>query len=90
MSEDLQRQAGGGVIRKGGIESRLDVVTMDYIAPPKSDMKRSRSTPAAVRPLCLLYPVALYLKTPSRFGTNATVSLQLGIPSMRCRIIWTR
>lgn len=50
VSEDLQRQAGGGVIRKGGVESRLDVVTLDYVAPPpKPEAKRSRSTPAAVR-----------------------------------------
>ncbi|KAK7460933.1 WD repeat-containing protein slp1 [Stygiomarasmius scandens] len=49
VSEDLQRQAGEGVIRKGGIESRLDVVTRDYIPPPKNDLKRSRSTPATTR-----------------------------------------
>ncbi|KAF8180135.1 WD repeat-containing protein slp1 [Pholiota molesta] len=29
-SESFQRQANGGVIRKGGVESRLDVVTRDY------------------------------------------------------------
>ncbi|KAL0956461.1 hypothetical protein HGRIS_002607 [Hohenbuehelia grisea] len=49
VSESLQRQAGAGVIRKGGIESRLDVVTRDYIPPPRSEIKRSRSTPAANR-----------------------------------------
>lgn len=48
VSEDLQRQAGGGVIRRGGVESRLDVVTLDYVPPTKSEMKRSRSTPAVV------------------------------------------
>lgn len=39
---------GGGVIRKGGVESRLDVVTLDYVAPPKHEVKRSKSTPAVV------------------------------------------
>ncbi|KAF8998903.1 WD40 repeat-like protein [Hymenopellis radicata] len=42
---DLQRQAASGVIRKGGIESKLDVVKMDYVPPPKSELKRSKSTP---------------------------------------------
>ncbi|TDL22796.1 WD40 repeat-like protein [Rickenella mellea] len=45
VSESLQRQANAGVIRKGGIESRLDVITCDY-RPPKPDMKRSKSQPA--------------------------------------------
>ncbi|TFK71153.1 WD40 repeat-like protein [Pluteus cervinus] len=49
VSDSLQRQAGGGVIRKGGIESRLDVVTHDYVPPPKPELKRSKSTPAANR-----------------------------------------
>lgn len=49
VSESLQRQAGGGVIRKGGVESRIDVVTRDYVPPPKHEIKRSRSTPAANR-----------------------------------------
>lgn len=43
VSESLQRQASMGVIRRGGVESRLDVVTRDYV-PPKSE-KRSRSQP---------------------------------------------
>ncbi|KZT01333.1 WD40 repeat-like protein [Laetiporus sulphureus 93-53] len=42
--ESLQRQAKAGVIRKGGVESRLDVVTCDYV-PPKSGKKRSKSQP---------------------------------------------
>ncbi|KZP28244.1 WD40 repeat-like protein [Athelia psychrophila] len=47
VSESLSRQASGGVIRKGGIESRLDVVTRDYVPPQaKPEIKRSRSTPA--------------------------------------------
>ncbi|KAJ3872151.1 WD40-repeat-containing domain protein [Lentinula edodes] len=49
ISEDLKGQAGGGLIRKGGVElSRLDVVSRDYI-PPKPELKRSRSTPATNR-----------------------------------------
>ncbi len=47
-SDSFQRQASGGVIRKGGVESRLDVVTRDYIPPPKHEVKRSKSTPAVV------------------------------------------
>ncbi|KAG6828675.1 hypothetical protein H0H92_007090 [Tricholoma furcatifolium] len=51
VSDSLQRQAGTGVIRKGGIESRLDVVTRDYVPPPpKPELKRSRSNPASARP----------------------------------------
>ncbi|KAI9513543.1 WD40-repeat-containing domain protein, partial [Russula earlei] len=46
VSEALQRQASSGVIRKGGVESKLDVVSRDYVPPPKQEAKRSRSTPA--------------------------------------------
>lgn len=49
-SDSFQRQAKGGVIRKGGVESRLDVVTMDYVPPLKHEVKRSKSTPAVVGP----------------------------------------
>ena len=52
-SDSFQRQAGGGVIRKGGVESRLDVVTRDYVPPPKHEVKRSKSTPASVRILSI-------------------------------------
>jgi len=44
----LERQAKGGVIRKGGVESKLEVVTLDYVPPPKHEIKRSKSTPAVV------------------------------------------
>ena len=44
VSESLQRQASLVLIRKGGVESRLDVVTHDYV-PPKSE-KRSKSQPS--------------------------------------------
>ena len=49
VSESLQRQASSGVIRRGGVESKLDVVSRDYVPPPKPEAKRSRSTPAMVR-----------------------------------------
>ncbi|KAF7338563.1 hypothetical protein MVEN_02082500 [Mycena venus] len=50
LSDAFQRQASAGVIRKGGVESRIDVVTLDYVPPPKSaEVKRSRSTPAINR-----------------------------------------
>lgn len=48
VSDSLKRQASSGIIRKGGIESKLDVVSQDYVPPPTSQSKRSRSTPAAV------------------------------------------
>ena len=49
-SDSFQRQSSGGVIRKGGVESRLEVVTRDYVPPPpKYEVKRSKSTPATVR-----------------------------------------
>ncbi|EPT03313.1 hypothetical protein FOMPIDRAFT_89042 [Fomitopsis schrenkii] len=43
VSDSLQRQASSGLIRKGGVESRIDVITRDYV-PPKAQ-KRSRSQP---------------------------------------------
>jgi cell division cycle 20, cofactor of APC complex len=49
VSESLQRQASSGVVRKGGVESKLDVVSRDYVPPPRLEAKRSRSTPAMVR-----------------------------------------
>jgi cell division cycle protein 20 (cofactor of APC complex) len=55
VTESLQRQASSGVIRKGGIESKLDVVSRDYVPPPKSEAKRSRSTPAMVRLTTFLF-----------------------------------
>ena len=48
VSQSLQRQASSGVIRKGGVESKLDVVSRDYVPPPRPEAKRSRSTPAMV------------------------------------------
>ncbi len=42
----LKRQASVGLIRKGGVESRLDVVTRDYVPPPPKSEKRSRSQPS--------------------------------------------
>ncbi|KAG6380113.1 quinon protein alcohol dehydrogenase-like superfamily [Boletus reticuloceps] len=40
-----QTSSNAGVIRKGGVESRLDVVSHDY-HPPRPELKRSRSTPS--------------------------------------------
>jgi len=48
-SPSKQKSQPVGVIRKGGVESRLDVVTCDYVPLPKPELKRSRSTPASVR-----------------------------------------
>ena len=73
VSESLSRQASGGVIRKGGVESRLDVVTRDYIPPPsqqsntnKSEVKRSKSIPAAVSlHIILQYHTLINISDPS-------------------------
>lgn len=46
VTDSLAKQASGGIIRKGGAESRIDVITRDYVPPPKNEIKRSRSTPA--------------------------------------------
>lgn len=46
MTDSLAKQASGGIIKKGSAESRIDVITRDYIPPPKPEVKRSRSTPA--------------------------------------------
>lgn len=45
-SATLKKQASSGLIRKGGVESRLDVVTRDYVPPPPKSEKRSRSQPS--------------------------------------------
>ncbi|KAJ7632307.1 WD40-repeat-containing domain protein [Roridomyces roridus] len=47
VNDALHRQASSGVIRKGAVESRIDVVTLDYVPP--AQVKRSRSTPAINR-----------------------------------------
>lgn len=72
VSASLQRQASAGVIRKGGIESKLDVVTRDYVPPPpKSESKRSRSTPATQVSLleCRNF---LYLYSSSAIASSLT------------------
>lgn len=63
VSKSLRKQASVGLIRKGGVESRIDVVKRDYVPPPatssgtqtqvvqpRSEGKRSKSQPA-VRPV---------------------------------------
>ncbi|KZT20904.1 WD40 repeat-like protein [Neolentinus lepideus HHB14362 ss-1] len=47
VTRELKRQASTGVIRKGGIESRMQVVKYDYVPPPpqpKEALKRSKSS----------------------------------------------
>ena len=58
VSKSLRKQASYGLIRKGGVESRIDVITRDYVPPatssqsqqqlpqPRSEGKRSKSQPA--------------------------------------------
>ncbi|KAF7792237.1 hypothetical protein EIP86_003272 [Pleurotus ostreatoroseus] len=46
VTDSLQKQASVGIVRKGGFESRLDVVTHDYVPPPKTEKRRSKSQPA--------------------------------------------
>jgi len=44
INEELQRQANSGVVRRGGFESRMDVVKMDYFpAAQAKSPKRSKS-----------------------------------------------
>lgn len=50
VSATLKRQASIGVIRKGGVEAKMDVVSRDYV-PPKQESKRSQSQPASVKVL---------------------------------------
>jgi hypothetical protein len=72
LSDAFQRQASGGVIRKGGVESRLDVVTLDYVPPPKSvEVKRSRSTPVIVS---RFLPLSITKLIVFRISRNATGS----------------
>lgn len=47
ISESLQKQAGTGVVRKGGVESKLDVMSKGQV-PPRKEIKRSKSTPAGL------------------------------------------
>lgn len=49
ISESLQKQAGTGVVRKGGVESKLDVMSKGQAPPPRKEIKRSKSTPAGLR-----------------------------------------
>lgn len=67
VSESLQRQASSGVIRRGGIESRLDVVTRDYVPPPQSEKRRSKSQPAVSTFEILVYIIHLSPVLPARY-----------------------
>ena len=79
ISDSFKQQASAGVIRKGGVESRLDVVTRDYVPPQKPEIKRSRSTPAAVS----LHP------TPSCPSNTSHPQNRVGVDH-RDRFITTR
>lgn len=45
LSEELQRQANSGAMRRNGPESRMNVITNDYVPPPQMETKRSKSQP---------------------------------------------
>lgn len=47
-SEEMQREASGGIVKRGGIESKFDVIVHDYV-PPRIEMKRSKSQPAVMK-----------------------------------------
>lgn len=47
MTEEMQREASGGLIKRGkGLASQFDVIKNDYVPPAKTEMKRSKSQPA--------------------------------------------
>ena len=66
MTDSLAKQASGGIIKKGSAESRIDVITRDYVPPPKPEMKRSRSTPASRSVSVLLCFIAILALTPDQ------------------------
>lgn len=77
VTERLRRQASNGLIRKGGVESRLDVVTRDYVPPPpKKEVRRSKSQPCVSR----LGSVPLESLTCSHRETLEIASLPHGTP----------
>lgn len=82
LSEAFKRQANGGVIRKGGVESRLEVVTRDYVPPPKPEIKRSKSTPAVVGNSASLKSVLTLL---SRIGWAQTNAIGSSLIAIRLR-----
>lgn len=56
MTEELKRQASSGLIRRGGLESKMDVIKFDYVMPTKGEerggidgIKRSKSQPAGIK-----------------------------------------
>jgi cell division cycle 20, cofactor of APC complex len=46
-SAELKRQASMGVLKKGSVESRMEVIFLDHNLPKAPDMKRSKSQPAS-------------------------------------------
>ena len=70
VSESLEKQASSGVVKRGGIESRMDVVTRDYVPPPQPPVRRSRSQPAVSSDFSL----PDHDSEQPRSATHATVS----------------
>jgi cell division cycle 20, cofactor of APC complex len=46
VSDELKRQASQGMLRKGAIESRMDIITIDRDLPRPAPISRSKSQPA--------------------------------------------
>lgn len=86
VSERLKRQASAGVIRKGGVESRLDVVTRDYNPPPKKETRRSKSQPSVSDTLaCSPRPADIVLRETHATVSSRPVILQTRwLPPSRC------
>ena len=69
----LLTPSNDGVIPKGGVQNRLEVVTRDYIPLPKYEVRRSEVTPVSVRML-IIFKRSLDM-------TNATILLPNATPS---------
>ena len=69
----LLTPSNDGVILKGGVQNRLEVVTRDYIPLPKYEVRRSEATPVSVRML-IIFKRSLDM-------TNATILLPNATPS---------
>ncbi len=63
VNEELKRQASMGMMRKGAVESRMDVITVDRTLPKPTQMARSKSQPAVkvLRPSLLRAPANMKL-----------------------------
>ncbi|KAJ7468867.1 WD40 repeat-like protein [Mycena galericulata] len=83
VDPDVSRcQASGGVIRKGGVESRIDVITLDYVAPQlAADLKRPRTINRAGRDRFITSRDHTF-KVPSQIAINVPP----GSPSHTARL----